>query len=177
MTNLGIPRSSIHGMRDFNIIAGFVCAGTGCWIHLRVCTGTGFRVSIGTAGCGIRDFAFCTAPRDNPGSRKIPREKSRRRSWLCQGELSKTQHVFLEVCAVVANSRTDKDPIRYNEDTPLVIRAIGVQYHTQFAKMSFDEIFDFTAGVYCIFIFYDNGATRQDQHMKNNQLDNQPLLV
>ena len=32
----------------------------------------------------------------------------------------------------------------------LVIRAIGVS-HTQLAKMSFDEIFDLTAGVYFIF--------------------------
>ena len=39
-----------------------------------------------------------------------------------------------------------------NEDTQPVIRAIG-EYHTQLAKMSFDEIFDLTAGVY--FNFYN----------------------
>ena len=38
-----------------------------------------------------------------------------------------------------------------NEDTHPVIRAIGV---SQLAKMSFDEIFDLTAGVYVH--FYEN---------------------
>ena len=35
MTYLGIRRSSTHGMRDFNIIAGFVCAVTGFRIFAR----------------------------------------------------------------------------------------------------------------------------------------------
>ena len=55
-----------------------ICAG-------RVCAGTRFRFFHGTTGYGIslfhgiRYFAFCTEPRDNPESRTIPREKSRGR--------------------------------------------------------------------------------------------------
>ena len=70
-----IPRSSVHGMLFFfssffsNIIAGFVCAGTG----FRSCHGTtGYAILHGTAGYGIQAFAFCTGPRGKPESRTIP---------------------------------------------------------------------------------------------------------
>jgi len=52
LTNVGIPRSSIHGMRDFNIIAGFVGAGTGFWVFA------------GDAFVREWDGAFFTGPRD-----------------------------------------------------------------------------------------------------------------
>lgn len=32
----------------------------------------GFRILNGTTGFAIRDFAFCTVPRDNPESRTTP---------------------------------------------------------------------------------------------------------
>ena len=69
--NVGIPRSSIDGMRDFNIIAGFVCAGTGFRFfhgttgyriqdsHSSRDTGmrdTGYRILHGTTGYGISHF-------------------------------------------------------------------------------------------------------------------------
>ena len=97
LTNVGIPRSSVPGMRDFNIIAGFVRAGTGFRVYARDAfwARTGFRLffkgsrdtGCGTShfsrdtGYGIRELAFCTGPRNNPESRTIPPENPRGRPW------------------------------------------------------------------------------------------------
>ena len=43
MTNVGIPRSSIHVTRDFKIVVRSVCAETEFAGLLVVCAGTGFR--------------------------------------------------------------------------------------------------------------------------------------
>ena len=38
------------------------------------------------------------------------------------------------------------------DELPHVLRYINIEYHTQLAKMNFDEIFDLTAGVYFHFL-------------------------
>ena len=99
MTNVGIPRSSFHGKRNFNIISGLDCAGTGFRVFAgRVCAGKRLRLFTGprdtgyenphfsrNAGYGIRNLHFardhgirdtafrsCLGPRDNPEFRTIP---------------------------------------------------------------------------------------------------------
>ena len=89
MTNVRLPRASIHGMRDFNIIAGYFHTGMGFRVFGRdaFVRSRDFAFSTGPrdtkygishfsrdTGHGIRDFTFCTGPRDNSESRTIPRK-------------------------------------------------------------------------------------------------------
>ena len=68
--------------RDFAFFTGPLDTGYGIshFARDRGIGDTGFRILHGTAGYGIRDFAFCTRPGDNPESRTIPRDLSRGRN-------------------------------------------------------------------------------------------------
>lgn len=84
-------RSSNHGIRDINIIAGFVlrqrdlsicaglvCAGTGfSLIHRTHLCGNEIRIFHRTTGYGIRALEGFTGPRDYPESRTTPRDSYR----------------------------------------------------------------------------------------------------